>query len=62
MRCDLLRAQPRRYRHVDAAQRVRHAVGLATKGNRSGPLPGLVFKPAQCRRDGSPAIVCRYGT
>ncbi|MCU0946696.1 MAG: hypothetical protein MUF47_00375 [Porphyrobacter sp.] len=53
---DLLRAEPRRYKHLDAAQLVKHALGLATEGNRSGLSPVLVYLYAEpidaCRNAG----------
>jgi hypothetical protein len=44
---DALRAQPRRYRHLDAAQLVKHALGLASEGTRSGLSPVLVYLYAE---------------
>lgn len=44
---DLLRADPRRYKHLDAAQLVKHALGLATEGNRSGLSPVLAYLYAE---------------
>ena len=44
---DLLRADPRRYKHLDAAQLVKHALGLATESTRSGMLPVLVYLYAE---------------
>lgn len=44
---DLLRAEPRRYKHLDAAQLLMHALGLATEGNRSGLSPVLVYLYAE---------------
>lgn len=44
---DLLRAEPRRYKHLDAAQLVKHALGLAAEGNRSALSPVLVYLYAE---------------
>lgn len=57
----LLRATPKSFKHLDAAQLVKHAFGLATEGRRAGKLPVLfylyaeptalgdtVIAPAQC--------------
>ena len=44
---DLLRAEPRRYKHLDAAQLVKHALGLATESARSGLHPVLVYLYAE---------------
>ena len=44
---DLLRTDPRRYKHLDAAQLVKHALGLATESNRSGLSPVLVYLYAE---------------
>ena len=44
---DLLRADPRRYKHLDAAQLVKHALGLATEANRSGLAPVLAYLYAE---------------
>lgn len=55
-RRDLLRAEPRRYKHLDAAQLVKHALGLATESTRSGLSPVLVYLYAEpidaCRNAG----------
>ncbi|RJY09132.1 PGN_0703 family putative restriction endonuclease [Aurantiacibacter aquimixticola] len=40
---DLLRAEPRRYRHLDAAQLVKHALGIATQASREGLEPVLLY-------------------
>ncbi len=40
---DCLRAEPCRFRHLDAAQLVKHALGLATEGRRRGRLPVLFY-------------------
>lgn len=51
---DLLRAEPRHYRHLDAAQLVKHALGLGTEATRSGRSPVLVYlyaEPADGVRD-----------
>jgi len=39
---DLLQKEPRRYRYLDAAQLIRHALGLATQSRRQGKQ-GLLF-------------------
>jgi hypothetical protein len=44
---DLLRAEPRRYKHLDAAQLVKHALGLANESRRSGLSPVLVYLYAE---------------
>lgn len=44
---DLLRAQPKRYRFLDAAQLVKHALGLASEQNRSGLAPVLLYLYAE---------------
>lgn len=50
---DLLRADPRRYKHLDAAQLVKHALGLATESTRSGLSPVLAYLYAE------PQAACR---
>lgn len=40
---DVLRAEPKRYRYVDAAQLVKHAFGLVTEGRRKGKEPVLLY-------------------
>lgn len=44
---DLLRAQPKRYRFLDAAQLVKHALGLASEKSRSGLAPVLLYLYAE---------------
>lgn len=44
---DLLRKEPKRYRHLDAAQLVKHSLGLATEQQRSGLAPVLVYLYAE---------------
>ncbi|MEE4540180.1 MAG: hypothetical protein V2J51_17015 [Erythrobacter sp.] len=44
---DLLRSEPQRYRHLDAAQLVKHALGLATESTRSSLSPVLVYLYAE---------------
>ncbi|GMN03903.1 PGN_0703 family putative restriction endonuclease [Erythrobacter sp. MTPC3] len=44
---DLLRAEPRRYRHLDAAQLVKHALGIATQASREGLEPALLYLYAE---------------
>ncbi|MDA9918451.1 hypothetical protein N9D37_01000 [Erythrobacter sp.] len=44
---DLLRKEPKRYRHLDAAQLVKHSLGLATEQHRSGLAPVLVYLYAE---------------
>lgn len=44
---DALRRNPRRYRHLDAAQMVKHAFGLVTEGRRIGKEPVLLFLYAE---------------
>ena len=40
---DMLRREPRRYVHLDAAQLVKHAYGLRTEGMRIGKAPVLLY-------------------
>lgn len=40
---DLLRAEPRRFAHLDAAQLVKHAFGLVTEASRIGKHPVLLY-------------------
>lgn len=40
---DLLRAEPRAFRHLDAAQLVKHALGLVSEARRKGLDPVLVY-------------------
>lgn len=44
---DLLRAEPRRYRYLDAAQLVKHAYGLASEQTRTGLVPVLLYLYAE---------------
>lgn len=44
---DLLRAEPRYFEYLDAAQLVKHALGLATEALRSGLAPVLVYLYAE---------------
>lgn len=44
---DLLRSEPRRYKHLDAAQLVKHALGLAAEQSRKGLMPVLVYLYAE---------------
>lgn len=46
---DLLRAEPRRYRHLDAAQIVKHGYGLASEQKRTGLMPVLLYLYAEPR-------------
>lgn len=57
---DLLRAEPKRYRYLDAAQLVKHALGLATEQTRSGLAPVLVYlysEPQDVARDAHAAFL-----
>lgn len=47
---DALRADPARYRHLDAAQLVKHAFGLATEGRTIGKVPVLLYLFAEPAR------------
>jgi hypothetical protein len=47
---DALRTSPSRFRHLDAAQLVKHALGLVTQGRRIGKAPVLVYLYAEPRR------------
>lgn len=40
---DLLRAEPRRYRYLDAAQLVKHAFGISTQARKCGKEPVLFY-------------------
>ena len=40
---DLLRAEPRRYRYLDAAQLVKHAFGVSTQAHKCGKEPVLLY-------------------
>lgn len=51
---DLLRVEPRRYRHLDAAQLVKHAYGLASEQDRTGLAPVLLYLFAE-PQDTSPS-------
>lgn len=44
---DLLSAEPRRYSHLDAAQLVKHALGIATQASREGLEPALLYLYAE---------------
>lgn len=44
---DTLRAAPTAFRHVDAAQLVKHALGLATEARRIGKVPVLIYLYAE---------------
>lgn len=49
---DTLRRNPRRYRHLDAAQLVKHAFGLVSEGRRIWKVPVLLYlyaEPADAR-------------
>ena len=59
---DLLRANPKRYRHLDAAQLVKHALGLATEATSSGLAPVLAYlyaEPQDGARDPSAFLAHR---
>ncbi len=55
---DLLRAEPRRYRHLDAAQLVKHAYGLASEQTRTGLTAVLLYLYAEPRDIAPLAEVC----
>ena len=40
---DLVRAEPRRYRHLDAAQLVKHAFGISTQAHKCEKEPVLLY-------------------
>lgn len=44
---DTLRRTPRHYRHLDAAQLIKHAFGLVTEGRRVGKIPVLLYLYAE---------------
>lgn len=52
---DHLRADPRRYRFLDAAQLVKHAYGLATEQARTGLSPVLLYLYAEPRGENGPS-------
>lgn len=52
---DRLRYSPRLYRHLDAAQLVKHAFALATEATRSGKRPALVYLYAEPTGTGGPS-------
>ncbi|MCP5385462.1 MAG: hypothetical protein H6916_01415 [Novosphingobium sp.] len=51
---DQLRAEPRLYRHLDAAQLVKHAFALGTEAARSGANPVLLYLYAEPAGDKAP--------
>lgn len=53
---DALRAGERRYRHLDAAQLVKHAFGLVTEGRRLGKAPVLLYLYAEPAQRGATLI------
>jgi len=53
---DRLRAEPRRYRHLDAAQLVKHALGLATEAGKAGKQPVLLYLFAEPSRIAAAAL------
>ena len=57
---DLLRAEPRRYRHLDAAQLVKHAFGISTQARKCGKEPILLYLFAEPSDAGSPEIFAAH--
>lgn len=58
---DRLRAEPSLYRHLDAAQLVKHAFGLVTEGRRLGLRPVLFYIFAEPARIAPEAIMLHRG-
>ncbi|MDF1836174.1 MAG: hypothetical protein P1U62_15040, partial [Alteraurantiacibacter sp. bin_em_oilr2.035] len=53
---DLLRAEPRRYRYLDAAQLAKHAFGISTQAHKCGKEPVLLYLFAEPPDAASPEI------
>ena len=59
---DLLRAEPRRYRHLDGAQLVKHAFGISTQAHKCGKEPVLLYLFAEPSDTASPEIFAAHRT
>lgn len=57
---DDLRAEPKRYRYLDAAQLVKHAFGLVTEGRRMGKKPVLLYLFAEPSDAGSASVFSEH--
>ena len=57
---DRLRAEPRRYRYLDAAQQVKHAFGTSTQARKCGKEPVLLYLFAEPSDAASPEIFAAH--